>query len=75
MACAHGPAADKLYDVTVTLLKGDAVCDTASFRTGIRIVGLDRTSLAGDDGEFVIKVNDKKIFCMGSNLQAGLCCI
>ena len=57
-----------LYDVTVTLLKGDTVCDSASFRTGIRIVELDRTSLAGDDGEFVIKVNDKKIFCMGSNL-------
>lgn len=57
-----------LYDVTVTLLKGDAVCDSVNFRTGIRIVELDRTSLAGDDGEFVIKVNDKKIFCMGSNL-------
>ncbi len=57
-----------LYDVTVTLLKGDTVCDSVSFRTGIRIVELDRTSLAGDDGEFVIKVNDKKIFCMGSNL-------
>ena len=57
-----------LYDVTVTLLKGNAVCDSVKFRTGIRIAEIERTSLAGDGGEFVIKVNDKKIFCMGSNL-------
>ncbi|MBQ6421024.1 MAG: hypothetical protein IJK02_08140 [Clostridia bacterium] len=57
-----------LYDVTVSLLKDGEVCDSVSFRMGLRIVELERTSLAGDGGEFVFRVNDKKIFAMGSNL-------
>lgn len=57
----------RLYDITVTLLRGDAVCDRRALRTGIRTVELERTSFAGDDGEFVFRVNGKKIFCMGTN--------
>ena len=60
--------AQNLYDVTVTLLCKNAPCDSVGFRLGLRIVELERTSLAGDDGEFVIRVNGQKIFCMGSNL-------
>ena len=57
-----------LYDVTVTLLKNNEERDRVSFRSGLRIVELERTSLAGDGGEFVFRVNGKKIFAMGSNL-------
>ncbi len=57
----------KLYEVTVTLRKGDQVAATQQFRTGIRTVWLDRTPLAGDDGEFVFLVNGQKVFAMGTN--------
>ncbi len=57
-----------LYDITVSLYHNGTLCDTKEFRIGLRIVELDRTSTAGDGGEFVIKVNGRKIFCMGSNL-------
>ncbi len=57
-----------LYDVCVELYRGGVLCDTRQMRIGLRIVTLERTSLAGDNGEFVIIVNGRKIFCMGSNL-------
>ena len=57
-----------LYDVTVSLLKNGAVCDEMRLRIGLKITELERTSLAGENGEFVLRVNGKKIFCMGSNL-------
>ena len=60
--------APDLYDVRVSLLYRGEVCDTKELRIGLRIVELERTSLAGDSGEFVIRVNGQKIFCMGSNL-------
>ncbi len=63
----HNYGEPNLYDVTVTLRKGNTVCDTRSLRFGLRMVELERTSLAGDDGEFVIKVNGQKIFAMGTN--------
>ena len=56
-----------LYDVTVTLLKDGTVYDTVQLRFGIRIIELDRTSLAGDEGEFCFKVNGQKIFALGTN--------
>ena len=60
--------APELYDVRVSLLYRGEVCDTRELRIGLRIVEIERTSLAGDTGEFVIRVNGQKIFCMGSNL-------
>ncbi|MBE6778885.1 MAG: hypothetical protein E7541_05810 [Ruminococcaceae bacterium] len=63
----HNYGDPDLYDVTVTLRKGEVVHDVQTFRYGIRTVELKRTSLAGDDGEFVIKVNGQKIFAMGTN--------
>lgn len=56
-----------LYDVTITLFAGDTALDSKSFKYGIKIVELERTSLAGEDGEFVFRVNGKKIFCLGTN--------
>lgn len=58
-----------LYDVTVTLSRNGEVLDTYKTRTGLRTVELDRTSTTDEngDGEFVFKVNGKRIFCMGSN--------
>ena len=58
-----------LYDVTVTLLCGETVCDTYSFAYGIRTVELDRTETTDSDGngEFCFRVNGKKIFILGTN--------
>lgn len=68
-----------LYDVTITLSKtlfeggvrvfnkpGETL-DEVHFRHGVRIVELERTSLAGPDGKFFFRINGKKIFVLGSN--------
>ncbi len=56
-----------LYDVTVTLLYKGKVCDSVSYKLGIRHLWLKRTSRSGDDGEFCFIVNGKRIFVMGTN--------
>ena len=58
-----------LYDVTVTLLNGEAICDTYSFAYGIRTVELERTETTDSlgNGEFCFRVNGKKIFILGTN--------
>ena len=58
-----------LYKVTVKLLRSGELCDTKFFDFGVRTVELDRTSVTDTEGngEFVFKVNGKKIFCMGTN--------
>ncbi len=59
-----------LYDVTVTLWKGDAVVDVKRFKSGIRTVELDRTSLSQDGdrkGEFRFLINHRPVFVMGTN--------
>ena len=56
-----------LYDVTVTLRRGDVVVDTRIMKTGIRTVELDRTTFAGDKGQFRFVINHKPVFAMGSN--------
>ncbi len=56
-----------LYNVTITLKKGEKTVDTYCFRTGIRTVELTRTSLAGKDGEFLFRVNGQRVFIMGTN--------
>lgn len=56
-----------LYDVEVTLLYKGVECDKVCYKLGIRHVWLKRTSCAGDDGEFVFIVNNKKIFVTGTN--------
>ena len=58
-----------LYDVTVRLWRDGEICDEKTFRFGIRTVELIRTSTTDRDGngEFVFKVNGKRIFCVGTN--------
>ncbi len=58
-----------LYDVRVSLLCGEKTVDVYCFSAGIRTVELERTSLTDRDGngEFLIRVNGQKIFCMGTN--------
>ena len=56
-----------LYDVTVSLLYEGVVCDSVSYKLGIRSAWLKRTSQSGDDGEFCFIVNDRKIFVTGTN--------
>ena len=58
-----------LYDVTVRLWRGDTLCDTRTFCFGIRTTALIRTSTTDQDGngEFLFKINEKKIFCVGTN--------
>ena len=58
-----------LYDVRVTLKKGNTVLDSRRFRTGIRTVELERTSLTDMQmsGKFQFKVNGEKVFLLGTN--------
>ena len=56
-----------LYDVTVTLCRGGVVVDRKTMKTGIRTVELDRTTFAGDKGQFRFLINHKPVFAMGSN--------
>ncbi len=58
-----------LYDVTVRLWRDDVLCDERTFRFGIRTTELIRTSTTDKDGngEFVFKINGKKVFCVGTN--------
>ena len=56
-----------LYDVTVTLRRDDVVVDTRNMKTGIRTVELDRTTFAGEKGQFRFVINGRPVFAMGSN--------
>lgn len=58
-----------LYRVTVRLWRGDTLCDEKSFKFGIRTAELLRSSITDADGngEFVFRINGKKVFCMGTN--------
>lgn len=58
-----------LYDITVTLMHGDAICDTYKLKAGIRTVELDRTDATDLDGngEFCFRINEKKLFILGTN--------
>ncbi len=56
-----------LYDVKITLYYKGEICDTKTFKTGIRTVFVERTSLASKDGTFRFIVNGKPIFVLGTN--------
>lgn len=56
-----------LYTVVITLLKGNEEIEKQHYRIGIRTVKLLRTSCAGDNGEFCFQINEKKVFCLGTN--------
>lgn len=58
-----------LYDVTVTLMHGDNICDTKTFSFGIRTVELLKSDYIDENnnGEFKFLVNDVPFFAMGTN--------
>ena len=56
-----------LYDVTITLCRSGVVVDRKTMKTGIRTVELDRTTFAGEGGQFRFLINHKPVFAMGSN--------
>ena len=56
-----------LYDVTVTLCRSGVVVDQKTMKTGIRTVELDRTTFAGEKGQFRFLINHKPVFAMGTN--------
>lgn len=58
-----------LYDTTVSLYRGDLLIDKKKLKIGIRTVDLVRTSTTDEsgNGEFVFKINGRKVFCMGTN--------
>ena len=58
-----------LYEVKVTLKRGEEVLDSKTFKTGIRTVELVRTGLTdlAYTGEFYFKVNGKRVFILGTN--------
>ena len=60
--------APALYDAAVTLLRKGRICDAKSFKLGVRTVQLERADdTQGENGEFVFRINGKKIFCLGTN--------
>ncbi len=58
-----------MYETVFELYKNDILVDKFEFKFGVRIVELDRTSTTdiNGSGEFCIKINNQKIFAMGSN--------
>lgn len=58
-----------LYDVQVRLLKDRVELDRATFKHGIRIVELRRTSLTDEQGrgDFCFLINGERVFMRGTN--------
>ena len=58
-----------LYDVKIRLMRDGVLCDEKDIRFGVRTVELIRTSTTDEkgNGEFLFRINGKKIFCLGTN--------
>ena len=58
-----------LYQVKVTLYRGDCVCDETQLEYGIRTTQLVRSAYTDEaqNGEFCFRINGKKVFVLGSN--------
>ncbi len=58
-----------LYDVTVKLTRDGRLCDEKHFRIGVRKSELIHTATTDGqgNGEFVFRINGKKVFCLGTN--------
>ncbi len=61
----YGDAA--LYTVQMELIHNGIVVDTKTDIIGIREIDIDHVMKAGDEGEFLIRVNGTKILAKGSN--------
>jgi len=56
-----------LYDVSCELVRDGEVIAGRTDRIGVRKAELVRTDLAGDDGDFHVRVNGERIMVKGSN--------
>lgn len=58
-----------LYEVTFRLWRGDTLLDEKSFRFGVRVIELERTSVLDEkgNGKFGFIVNGQRVFCLGTN--------
>jgi beta-mannosidase len=65
----RGRGPQNLYQCTVSLVKNGSPIDTLRFRTGIRTVHLERSSVTDEEGNgaFCFWVNGERVFIMGSN--------
>ena len=65
----HNYGEPNVYDYKIELLHLGEVVAEYNTRIGIRMVDLERTDLTDENGsgEFVFRVNGKKIFAMGTN--------
>lgn len=61
----HGE--QNLYDFEITLFHKGVEVDKVTYKTGIRTAFLRRSSIAGDNGDFCFIINNKRIFCTGTN--------
>ena len=62
----NGYGEQNLYNVTASLVKGEEVVDSQTFRYGFRHVKLHRAGKTQENG-FYFTVNNEKIFCKGAN--------
>lgn len=58
-----------LYGATLELFHGETLCDTKTFRFGVRTVGLDHSfkRTDGEVGDFSLLVNGRPLFVKGTN--------
>ncbi len=56
-----------LYTAEMELLRDGEVLDVYTCRLGLREVRIDHKMAPGDEGEFLVRVNGKKVFLRGSN--------
>ncbi len=56
-----------LYDMEITLYFKGVEVDKVNYRFGIRTICLRRSSTATEEGDFCFIVNNKRIFCNGTN--------
>lgn len=65
----HNYGEPSVYDYKIELMHRDEVVAEYNTRIGIRTADLERTDLTDEmgSGEFVFRINGKKIFAMGTN--------
>ena len=61
-----GYGAQNLYEITVTLIRGETVCDERKINYGIRTATID-AEFEGNNKRFAAVVNGEKIFVRGTN--------
>ena len=69
----RGYGEQNMYDITLTLTRDGEVVDRVEFVQGLRTVTLDFTQSLEDEqkGEFVLIVNNTKVYAKGSNWVAA----